>query len=170
MRLCGGAARACVAVCVLILALAIGACSRQPEQPREYGLGGAAPDTPGTSEDFAANVGDMVYFHGGSSKLTGHAKAILRQQARWLNKYPQYRVMVAGHSDEPGTREYNLTLAAKRAMAVKGYLTSNGLRGDRIQTVSYGRERPIAVCDNISCWSKNRRAQTVLAGGAIASY
>lgn len=170
MRLCGGAGRPCAAVCVMILALAISACSRQPQQPREYGLGGAAAVTPGSSEEFSSDVGDVVYFHGDSAVLTGHSKAILRQQIHWLNQHPEYQVMVAGHADEPGSRQYNLTLGAQRAMAVKTYLAKNGLRADRVYTVSYGMERPVAVCDDISCWSRNRRAQTVLSGGAGAPY
>jgi peptidoglycan-associated lipoprotein len=79
-------------------------------------------------------------------------------------------VTIEGHADERGTREYNLALGAQRAMAVKGFLLSNGLSARRIKTISYGKERPIAVCDDISCWSQNRRAQTVLntRGGAVA--
>ena len=170
MRFRGGVGRACVAMGILVLALALGACSRQPVQPKEYGLGGAAPDTPGSAEDFASNIGDVVYFHADSAVLTGHSRAILRQQVRWLNAHPRYRVTIAGHAHEPGSRQYNLALGAKRATAVKTYLTRNGLRSQRIHTVSYGRERPVAVCDDISCWSRNRRAQTVLGGGTVAAY
>jgi len=170
MRFRGGGGRACVVVGVLVLALAMGACSRQPHQPKEYGLGGAAPDTPGSPEDFASNVGDIVYFHADSAVLTGHSRAILRQQIRWLKDHPNYRVTIAGHASEPGDRQYNLALGAKRAIAVKTYLTRNGLKSNRIHTVSYGRERPVAVCDDISCWSRNRRAQTVLSGGMVAAY
>ena len=166
----GGVGRACVVAVVLILAFGLGACSRHPQQPKEFGLGGAAPATPGSPEDFAANVGDVVYFQGDSVVLTGHSRAILRQQVRWLKKYPHYHVMVAGHASEPGERQYNLVLGAQRAMAVKTFLSRNGLRAGRIHTVSYGRERPVAVCDDISCWSRNRRAQTVLNGGAVARY
>lgn len=165
-----GFGHACVVVCVMALALTITACSRQPQRPKEYGLGGAAPDTPGSPEDFSANVGDVVFFHMSSATLTGHAKAILRQQVRWLNQNPHYQVTIAGHADEEGTRAYNLSLGARRSMAVKGFLMRNGLRAGRILTVSYGKERPISVCEHISCWSKNRRAQTVLGGGALARY
>jgi peptidoglycan-associated lipoprotein len=164
------AGRACVTVCIMVLALVVGACSRQPEQPSMYGLGGAAPATPGSPEDFALNAGDVVYFHEDSAVLTGYSKAILRQQVRWLNQHPEYQVMIAGHANEPGTRQYNLTLGARRAMAVKTYLAQNGLPASRIYTVSYGMEQPIAVCDDISCWSRNRRAQTVLTGGTVARY
>ena len=170
MRFRGGVGRTCVAVCVIVSALAIGACSRQPQQPSKYGLGGAAPVTPGSPEDFAVNAGDVVYFHEDSAVLTGYSKAILRQQVRWLDQHPEYHVMIAGHANEPGSRQYNLALGARRAMAVKTYLAQNGLRTRSIYTVSYGIERPVAVCDDISCWSKNRRAQTVLNGGTIARY
>lgn len=170
MRFGGGAGRACVTVCAIALSLALGACSGQPQQPSEYGLGGAAPATPGSPEDFALNAGDVVYFHGNSTALTGYSKAILRQQVQWLNQHPEYQVMIAGHANEPGTRQYNLTLGARRAMAVKTYLAQNGLRASRIYTVSYGMEQPVAVCDDISCWSRNRRAQTVLTGGTVARY
>ena len=166
----GGVGRAIAVVGVLILAFAAGACSRQPQQPKEFGLGGAAPATPGSPEDFASNVGDVVYFQGDSAVLTGHSRAILRQQVRWLNQHPHYQVMVAGHASEKGTRQYNLVLGAQRAKAVKTFLAKNGLRAGRIHTVSYGRERPVAACDDISCWSRNRRAQTVLTGGAVARY
>ncbi|MHA1133118.1 MAG: OmpA family protein [Alphaproteobacteria bacterium] len=166
----GGIGRACVVVGVIILAFSAGACSRQPQQPKGFGLGGAAPATPGSPEDFAANVGDVVYFQGDSVVLTGHSRAILRQQVRWLNQHPQYQVMIAGHASEPGSRQHNLVLGAQRAMAVKSFLVRHGLRAGRLHTVSYGRERPVAACDDISCWSRNRRAQTVLTGGAVASY
>jgi len=87
---------------------------------------------------------------------------------RWLNRYTQYDVTIEGHADERGTREYNLALGARRAMAVKGFLASNGVAVARIRTISYGKERPIAVCDEPSCWNQNRRAQTVLNNAAVA--
>ena len=170
MRFRGWAGRACAVVGVIAFALAISACSRQSQQPSSYGLGGAVPATPGSPEDFVVNAGDVVYFHGDSAVLTGHSQAILRQQVRWLNQHPEYQVMIAGHANEPGTRQYNLALGARRAMAVKTYLAQNGLRAGRIYTVSYGMERPVAVCDDISCWSRNRRAQTILSGGVVARY
>jgi len=79
-------------------------------------------------------------------------------------------VTIEGHADERGTREYNIALGARRATAVKGFLSQQGVSASRIRTISYGKERPIAVCDDISCWSQNRRAQTVLNNGAVASY
>ena len=167
MRWSCGVARACKFAGVVALAIVLAACSRQA-QPRQYGLGGEGPATPGTERDFAVNVGDVVRFEVDSSTLTGEAQGILQNQARWLNDYPQYGITIEGHADERGTREYNLALGAKRAIAVRSFLASQGVRAPRIKTISYGKERPVAVCDDISCWSQNRRAQTVLNSGAVA--
>ena len=153
--------------CVVALAVVMAACSRQAT-PKQYGLGGEGPATPGSERDFAVNVGDVVRFEVDSASLTGEAQGILASQANWLSQYPQYRVTIEGHADERGTREYNLALGAKRAMAVRSYLASHGIGGNRVKTVSFGKERPVAVCDDISCWSQNRRAQTVLNSAAVA--
>ena len=83
-------------------------------------------------------------------------------QARWLQQYSQYTITIEGHADERGTREYNIALGAKRAQAVRNYLAQHGINAARMRTISYGKERPVAVCNDISCWSQNRRAQTVL--------
>ncbi len=168
MRWNGGIGRACMVAGVVGLAIVLAACSRQA-QPKQYGLSGGGPATPGTERDFAVNVGDVVRFQVDSSTLTGEAQGILRDQARWLRQYPQYRVTIEGHADERGTREYNLALGARRAIAVRNFLASQGIRAARIKTISYGKERPVAVCDDISCWSQNRRAQTVLGNNAVAS-
>lgn len=162
-----GVGRACKVAGVVALAIMLAACSRQA-QPKQYGLGGEGSATPGTERDFAVNVGDVVRFQVDSSALTGEAEGILGNQARWLNRYPQYSVTIEGHADERGTREYNLALGAQRAMSVRRFLASQGVRAGRIKTISYGKERPVAVCDDISCWSQNRRAQTVLNSGAVA--
>ena len=163
MRWSGGIDHVCKFAGVLLIAFALAACSRQ-NPAREYGLGGEGPATPGTERDFAVNVGDVVHFQEDSSDLTGEAPGILRNQARWLNQYPQYTITVEGHADERGTREYNLALGARRAAAAKDYLASRGVPASRMKTISYGKERPVAVCDDISCWSQNRRAVTVLGG------
>jgi peptidoglycan-associated lipoprotein len=168
MRFGGGFGHACKIAGVLFVALALAACSRQSQQPKQYGLGGEGPATPGSSRDFVVNVGDVVHFQVDSAGLTGEAQNILRNQVRWLNQYSEYSVTIEGHADERGTREYNLALGAQRAMSVKGFLVRNGLSAGRIRTISYGKERPVAVCDNITCWSQNRRAQTVLNSGAVA--
>lgn len=131
-----------------------------------YGRGRAMP---GTAEDFKSGTRDMVYFSSDSSDLTPEAEQTLMQQARWLQQYPQHQVMVEGHADERGTREYNLALGARRAQTVRNFLSRQGVQHARMRTISYGKERPVAVCDDISCWSQNRRAQTALGGAAISS-
>ncbi|MET0688443.1 MAG: peptidoglycan-associated lipoprotein Pal [Methyloceanibacter sp.] len=170
MSVKGGVNRAFRIAGVLVVAIALAACSKAQQQPKEYGVGGEGPITPGTSRDFAVNVGDVVRFEVDSSSLTGEAQGILRNQAVWLNQYPQYTVTIEGHADERGTREYNIALGARRATAVRGFLAQQGVSASRIRTISYGKERPIAVCDDISCWSQNRRAQTILNDGAVARY
>jgi peptidoglycan-associated lipoprotein len=123
------------------------------------------PATPGSAQDFAQNVGDRVFFETDSTELTATAQQTLDRQAEWLNRYGRYSFTVEGHADERGTREYNFALGARRAEVTKNYLISRGVASSRIRTVSYGKERPVAVCDDISCWSQNRRAVTLLAGG-----
>jgi peptidoglycan-associated lipoprotein len=169
MRFRGAFGHASKLAGMLVVFLALAACSRQTAEPREYGLGTvgsvAAPGSPG---EFAVHVGDLVHFQEDSSALTGEARSILVRQARWLNQYPQYTVLIEGHADERGTREYNLALGARRAITVKGFLENQGVDGARIRTISYGKERPIAVCDAEACWEQNRRAKTDLNSGAIA--
>ena len=98
-------------------------------------------------------------------ELSATAQATLDKQATWLNRYGTYAFTVEGHADERGTREYNFALGARRAEAAKNYLVARGVASSRIKTISYGKERPVAVCDDISCWSQNRRAVTILKGG-----
>src|SRR5690606_8637932 len=97
-----------------------------------------------------------------SSELSPEARETLDKQAQWLNSYSQYNFTIAGHADERGTREYNLALGARRAQAVRDYPIARGVAATRMRTISYGKERPVAVCNDISCWSQNRRAVTVL--------
>jgi peptidoglycan-associated lipoprotein len=108
------------------------------------------------------NVGDRVFFETDSSELTPQARATLDKQAQWLQHYRTYAFTLEGHADERGTREYNIALGARRAQAVRDYLAARGVEAHRMRTISYGKERPVAVCDNISCWSQNRRTVTVL--------
>ena len=170
MRSSRGVGHACKVAGVVAIALLMAACARHGE-PREYGIGTTGSvAAPGSPQEFAVNVGDLVHFEQDSSALSGEARSILGHQASWLNQYPQYRVTIEGHADERGTREYNIALGARRATAVRGYLAQQGVSASRIRTISYGKERPIAVCDDISCWSQNRRAQTILNNGAVASY
>lgn len=148
---------------LLALALAAGAlqaCAQKEIDPNAQLNGG--PVTPGTQRDFAVNVGDIVYFSTDSSDLTPEAANTLRKQAQWLKQYAQFSITIEGHADERGTREYNIALGARRAQTVRNFLAQNGIAAARIRTISYGKERPVAVCDDISCWSQNRRAQTVL--------
>ena len=94
--------------------------------------------------------------------LTPQARETLDKQAQWLNQYNRYAFTIEGHADERGTREYNIALGARRAQTVREYLVSRGVMAQRMHTISYGKERPVAVCNDISCWSQNRRAVTVL--------
>ena len=118
----------------------------------------------GSLEDFRVNVGDRVYFNLDQYRLDADDQAVLQRQAAWLQNYPNVRILVAGNADERGTREYNLALGARRASATRDYLTQLGVPANRMRTISYGKERPVAVCNDISCWSQNRRAVTVLDG------
>lgn len=130
------------------------------------GMGGAGSASPGTTQDFTVNVGDRVFFETDSSSINQQAAQILNRQAQWLQQYPSYAITIEGHADERGTREYNLALGARRAAAARDYLASRGVPANRMRVISYGKERPVATCDDISCWSQNRRAVTVLGGGA----
>jgi peptidoglycan-associated lipoprotein len=153
--------RAARFVAMLVTALAIGACAKNPAD-QNPALANASAATPGSQQDFVVNVGDRVFFESDSSELTPQAVATLERQAQWLRSYPQYAFLVEGHADERGTREYNIALGARRAQAVRDYLASRGVQGQRMRTISYGKERPVAVCNDISCWSQNRRAVTLL--------
>jgi len=152
----------------LTLALAAAACSSNKDAEMAgaggFGAGGAA--TPGSAQDFVVNVGDRVFFDTDQTDLSPTAISTLDKQAQWLSRYPRYSFLIEGHADERGTREYNFSLGARRAQAVRDYLASRGISASRIRTVSYGKERPVAVCNDISCWSQNRRAVTVLDAGA----
>jgi peptidoglycan-associated lipoprotein len=159
--LAGGFARfLLVAVC----ALALAGCANKENGPDSANLGpdGKGPVVPGTPRDFTINAGDIVYFSSDSSDLTPEAQTTLAKQAQWLKQYPAFTITVEGHADERGTREYNIALGARRATAVRNYLATAGIPANRMRTISYGKERPVAVCDDISCWAQNRRAQTVL--------
>jgi peptidoglycan-associated lipoprotein len=149
----------------VVAALSIAACAKTDETASTgFGAGGAA--TPGSTQDFVVNVGDRVFFESDSTDLTPTAVSTLDKQAQWLTRYPRYSFLIEGHADERGTREYNFSLGARRSQVVRDYLSSRGISGARIRTVSYGKERPVAVCNDISCWSQNRRAVTVLDAGA----
>lgn len=150
---------------VTIAMLAVAGCAKKnaslPNNPADLGLtnNGAAP---GSTQDFTVNVGDRVFFDTDSSSIRADAQTTLTRQAQWLGQYPNYSITVEGHADERGTRAYNLALGARRAAAARDFLSARGVNRSRIKTISYGKERPVAVCDDISCWSQNRRAVTAL--------
>ncbi len=121
---------------------------------------------PGSAEDLRVNVGDTVRFALDEYNVDESDKALLGRQAAWLQRYPAVRVSIEGHADERGTREYNLALGARRANAVKEYLVSQGVSTGRVETVSYGKERPVCTSSDEGCWSQNRRGVTIVSGGA----
>ena len=145
-------------VLALTAALMIAACANKPAD--QAGLAGSA--APGSQQDFVVNVGDRVFFESDSTELSAQARATLDKQAQWLAQYNRYSFTIEGHADERGTREYNIALGARRAQTVRQYLVARGVEANRMRTISYGKERPVAVCNYISCWSQNRRAVTVL--------
>lgn len=161
---------------LIILAAGLSACTKNKAQ---YGLGGMVaaagqagangPIHPGSEREFTERTGDTVYFTTDSTALSADAQKVLVTQAHWLNRYTQYPVLIEGHADERGTREYNLGLGAKRAAVVKRFLVSRGVEPRRIGIITYGKERPVAVCANISCWSQNRRVVTVLRPHRVAA-
>jgi peptidoglycan-associated lipoprotein len=147
---------------MILAGLSMAACSTNPNQLNGANAGLAGSAAPGSAQDFVVNVGDRVFFESDSTELTPQSVATLDKQAEWLQRYNRYAFTVEGHADERGTREYNIALGARRAQTVRDYLISRGVQGNRMRTISYGKERPVAVCNDISCWSQNRRAVTVL--------
>ena len=155
----------------LAAALALSACSsaNKPSLDASGGAGqGQQQIVPGSERDFMLNVGDRVHFLVDQSSLTPEAQGILTRQAVWLRQYPNVTVQIEGHADERGTREYNIALSARRAATVKRFLVKQGIPASRISTIAYGKERPVALCDAEQCWAQNRRAVTVITGGAVS--
>ena len=142
---------------VLAVALSMGACAKNAA---DGAMASAA--APGSQQDFVVNVGDRVFFDSDQTELSQQAMNTLEKQAQWLQQYNRYSFTIEAHADERGTREYNIALGAKRAQSVRNFLVSRGISASRMRTISYGKERPVAVCNDISCWSQNRRAVTVL--------
>ena len=150
---------------VFAVALSMGACAnKNPLVGADGAMASAA--APGSQQDFVVNVGDRVFFESDQTELSPQAIATLEKQAQWLQNYSRYAFTIEGHADERGTREYNIALGARRAQSVRSFLASRGIDPSRMRTISYGKERPVAVCNDISCWSQNRRAVTVLNAGA----
>jgi peptidoglycan-associated lipoprotein len=157
--------------------LALTACSKKKAPDLEAGLGGAGGGSSledggdgsiraGSAADFDANAGKVVYFQVDQSTLTPEGRETLSRQAEWLNRYRSVTVQVEGHADERGTREYNISLSARRATTTRNYLISQGVKPNRIASIAYGKERPAELCDSEQCWSLNRRSVTVVTGGA----
>jgi peptidoglycan-associated lipoprotein len=151
------------------MALLLASCEKNAPAAG-FGAGSGGNFAPGSVAEFNNRVGDTVRFETDSPELTPEGRSIVSGQAVWLRQYSNYPVTIEGHADERGTREYNIALGAKRAETVRNFLASQGVDPRRLRTVSYGKERPVAVCDNISCWSQNRRAVTVLGGGGSVAY
>lgn len=163
-------------VVVLTCMLLAAACGRHsPGDPSLAGanagggivsqsLGGAGAYAPGSQQALQAEAGDTVYFAFDSSQIRPESQAVLRQQATWLQANPGVRVVVEGHTDERGTREYNLALGERRAAAVRSFLIGLGVAPDRIRTVSFGEERPAVMGNDERAWALNRRAVTVIGG------
>jgi peptidoglycan-associated lipoprotein len=118
--------------------------------------------TPGSVADFRQNVGDRVFFDTDQSTIREDGRTTLNRQAEWLKKYTNYQVIIEGHCDERGTREYNLALGERRANAARQYLVAQGIPAARIKTISYGKERPDPVGSDEAAWARNRRAVTEL--------
>jgi peptidoglycan-associated lipoprotein len=167
-----------VFVAIAATGLFAAACSTPPEpeqvdtappvvddEPEVIDQGPTGPIA-GSVEDFEVNAGDRVFFDLDQHVLSMSARSTLRNQAAWLNAYPNVRILVAGNADERGTREYNLALGARRAASVRDFLVSQGVDPSRISTVSYGKERPVCRESNERCWSLNRNGTTVIQSGA----
>lgn len=164
---------------LLVGALALGACTNADRFDTTGGADANDPagmagidqsaldpsSNPSSPEFFSQTIGDRVLFEVDTSTLTAAGRATLDGQANWLTTNSDYLAVIEGHADEQGTREYNLALGARRANAVREYLISRGIAASRIRTVSYGKERPIAVCSEESCYAQNRRAVTIISIG-----
>ena len=168
----------CAKALLLVAALGLAACNN----PDRFGNGGAGdpganggfvdttglgdPSNPASIAYFNQTVGDRVLFAVDQSNLSDQGRSVLAGQAQWMKTNSGYAIIIEGHADEQGTREYNLALGARRASAVQDYLISQGVPSSRMRTVSYGKERPIEICSDEACYSQNRRAVTVLSIGA----
>jgi peptidoglycan-associated lipoprotein len=155
----------------IAFAIVLAGCETKPPpaQPASAPAPVAAPVSsiiPGSAEDLRVNVGDTVHFDYNKYAILAVDNATLQRQATWLARYPAVKVTVEGNCDERGTREYNLALGARRANAVKEYLVSLGVAAARVETISYGKEKPICSESTESCWAQNRRGVTTISAGA----
>ena len=154
-------------LCLMATLALVSACETLGLDSGEGGANGAGgargAARPGTQEDMVVNVGDRVFFAFDKSDLSTEAQGTLDRQATWLKKYSAAKVTLEGHCDERGTREYNIALGERRAVAAKNYLVAAGIPASRINTISYGKERPAVVGSNEAAWAQNRRAVTITA-------
>ncbi len=153
---------------VMMAVLAIAACGSF-KTGEETPPSSAATVPPGSAQDFFVNVGDRVFFNDNVADLTPTSNETLDKQAAWLVRFASYTVTIEGHSDEKGDKAKNMALGNRRAQAVRNYLVGKGVPAQRVKFVSYGRERRVSTCNDISCWSQNRRAVTVLDGEPSAT-
>lgn len=169
---------------LIAAAALVAACETAPEEKAATSGAGAATTTTaaapavsppaampsgpakGSKAEFVSEVGDRIFFEFDKYNLKAGARGTLEKQAAWLNKWPAVTITVEGHCDERGTREYNLALGERRANSVKDYLVALGVNPSRIKTISYGKERPVALGSNESAWAQNRRGVTTITGGA----
>ena len=175
-----------VIVVAAALALALAGCASKPKPgllaqspgvpPPASSEAPRAPESersayaPGSQEDLAATAGDRVFFAVDRHDLEPEALQTLARQAAWLARYANAKVLVAGHADERGTREYNLALGGRRAEAARQRLIANGVAAGRIASVSYGKERPIDSGSGEAAWARNRNAHTMLADAASRAW
>lgn len=150
--------------------------AQPPSAPQAAGSPQAAPSssssstiTPGSLRDFQENVGAAVYFSYDTAEISQSSMDTLRRQAAWLQRYPAVTLVIEGHADERGTREYNLALGARRAAAVMSYLVVTGISTARLETVSFGKERPVCTQSAEACWQQNRRGVSTIRTGAVAA-
>ena len=163
-----------VTATLLVGALALTACDKNSRFGKDGALDAAGANgalgsvsDPTSPAYFSQVVGDRVLFEVDQHTRTPAAQGVIAQQAAWLMQNPEYSAVIEGHADEQGTREYNLALGARRASAVQAYLIDQGVSPARLKTVSYGKERPLAICSDEACYSQNRRAVTVLSAGDL---
>ncbi len=161
---------------LVVAALSVAACTNPSRFDTANGAGGAGAGgiVPGSANDprsvayFQQTVGDRVLFAVDQSTLGPEAIAVLDGQAEWLLTNTEFTAIVEGHADEQGTPEYNVALGARRANAVQEYLVSRGISPARLRTISYGKERPLEICSDESCYAQNRRAVSVITAGATS--
>jgi peptidoglycan-associated lipoprotein len=156
-----------IGMAAVLLVLAACAAAPPPPPPPVGPAGppggiGASAMVPGSQQDLAATAGDRVFFAFDRSDINAEGQQTLERQAAWLHRYPHVVVLIEGHCDERGTREYNLALGERRANAVKNVLIAAGVSASRISTISYGKERPIVVGSNEEAWAQNRVAITTV--------